>query len=59
MRPVGNAYVHVIKTKVSGIKLDIVSSTVSLRNISQDQQLNDENLLKSFDLQSLRSLNGC
>lgn len=59
VRPVKNAYVPVLKTKIWGIELDILFSTLALRTIPTDQELSDSNLLKGLDQQSIRSLNGC
>ena len=59
VRAVRNAFVPVIKTKISGIELDILFSTLNSRTIPNDQKLGDTNLLKGLDQQSIRSLNGC
>lgn len=59
VRAVRNAFVPVIKTKICGIELDILFSTLALRTIPPEQQLSDSNLLKGLDQQSIRSLNGC
>lgn len=59
VRPVRGAFVPVIKTKICGIELDIVFSTLALRSIPTDQELSDSNLLRGLDQQSVRSLNGC
>lgn len=59
VRAVRNAFVPVLKTKIRGIELDILFSTLALRTIPDDQKLDDSNLLKGLDQQSIRSLNGC
>lgn len=59
VRPVRNAFVPVIKTKINGIELDILFSTLALRSIPSEQELTDSNLLRGLDQQSIRSLNGC
>lgn len=59
VRAVRNAFVPVLKTKICGIELDILFSTLALRTIPPDQELSDTNLLKGLDQQSIRSLNGC
>lgn len=59
VRAVRNAFVPVLKTKIFGIELDILFSTLALRTIPIDQELSDSNLLKGLDQQSIRSLNGC
>lgn len=59
VRSVEEAFVPVMKTKIDGIELDILFSRLALKNISEDQDLQDENLLKNLDEKSVRSLNGC
>lgn len=59
VRSVRDAFVPVLKTKIFGIELDILFSTLALRTIPPDQELSDSNLLKGLDQQSIRSLNGC
>lgn len=59
VRAVRNAFVPVIKTKVCGIELDILFSSLPLRSIPPEQELSDSQLLRSLDTQSIRSLNGC
>ena len=59
VRAVRGAYVPVLKTKIRGIELDILFSTLALRSIPPDQQLDDTNLLRGLDPHSIRSLNGC
>lgn len=59
VRAVRNAFVPVLKTKICGIELDILFSTLALRTIPLDQELGDSNLLRGLDQQSIRSLNGC
>lgn len=59
VRPVEEAFVPVIKTKIDGIELDILFSKLALKNVPQDQELRDVMLLKNLDEKSVRSLNGC
>ncbi len=59
VRPVEEAFVPVIKTKIEGIELDILFARLALKNIPQDQDLRDGSLLKNLDEKSVRSLNGC
>lgn len=59
VRSVRNAFVPVIKTKIRGVELDILFSTLALRTIPEGQELHDSNLLRGLDQQSIRSLNGC
>jgi len=58
VRPVEEAFVPVIKTKIEGIELDILFARLALKNIPQDQDLRDGSLLKNLDEKSVRSLNG-
>lgn len=58
-RSVEEAFVPVIKTKVDGIELDILFARLALKNIPEDQSLQDGHLLKNLDEKSVRSLNGC
>lgn len=59
VRSVRNAFVPVLKTKICGIELDILFSTLALRSIPTDQELSDSSILRGLDQQSIRSLNGC
>lgn len=59
IRPVEEAFVPVMKTKIDGIELDLLFSRLALKNIPEDQELRDGYLLKNLDDKSVRSLNGC
>lgn len=59
VRPVEEAFVPVIKTKIDGIELDILFARLALKTIPDDQELRDGILLKNLDEKSVRSLNGC
>ncbi|KAH9391600.1 hypothetical protein TYRP_022780 [Tyrophagus putrescentiae] len=59
VRPVEEAFVPVIKTKIDGIELDILFARLALKTIAEDQELKDGLLLKNLDEKSVRSLNGC
>ncbi|KPM03969.1 poly(A) polymerase-like protein 2 [Sarcoptes scabiei] len=59
IRSVEEAFVPIIKTKIDGIELDILFSRLALKNISEDQDLRDGNLLKNLDEKCVRALNGC
>ena len=59
VRPVEEAFVPLMKTKVDGIELDILFSRLALKSIPEDQELCDGLLLKNLDEKSVRSLNGC
>lgn len=53
-----DAFVPVIKLKYRGIELDILFARLALTRIPDDQQLNDDSILKNLDDKSVRSLNG-
>lgn len=55
---VEEAFVPVIKLRYSGIELDILFARLALKEIRDDQQLFDDNLLRNLDDKSIRSLNG-
>ena len=59
IRPVEEAFVPVMKTKVDGIELDILFARLALKTIPPDQELREGILLKNLDEKSVRSLNGC
>ena len=59
IRPVEEAFVPVLKTKIDGIELDILFARLALKTIPEEQELRDGNLLKNLDEKSVRSLNGC
>ncbi|VDM56506.1 unnamed protein product [Angiostrongylus costaricensis] len=59
LHAVEDAFVPVIKLKYAGIELDILFARLALKEIPDDQTLNDDMLLKNLDDKSVRSLNGC
>jgi poly(A) polymerase len=59
IRPVEEAYVPVMKTKIDDIELDLLFSRLALKSIPYEQDLRDSSLLKNLDEKSVRSLNGC
>jgi poly(A) polymerase len=59
LHAVEDAFVPVIKLKYSGIEFDILFSRLALREVPDDQELGDDNLLHNLDEKSIRSLNGC
>ncbi|CAJ0588911.1 unnamed protein product [Cylicocyclus nassatus] len=59
LHAVEDAFVPVIKLKYAGIELDILFARLALKEIPDDQTLNDDMLLKNLDDKSIRSLNGC
>lgn len=58
-RSVEEAFVPVIKMNFDGIEIDLLFARLSLREIPDDFDLRDDNLLKNLDPKSVRSLNGC
>lgn len=58
-RSVEEAFVPVIKMKFDGIEIDLLFARLSLKEIPDDFDLRDDNLLKNLDPRSVRSLNGC
>ncbi|KAH9948792.1 poly-A polymerase [Amylocystis lapponica] len=55
---VPDAYVPIIKTKISGIPIDLVMARLALSSIPDDLTLQDDNLLRNLDERCIRSLNG-
>jgi poly(A) polymerase len=57
---VREAYVPVIKMKYCGIQIDLLFAKLSMNTIDDDlNSLQDDNLLKNCDKESILSLNGC
>ncbi|KAL0950111.1 hypothetical protein HGRIS_010109 [Hohenbuehelia grisea] len=56
---VPEAYVPIIKTKISGIPLDFLMARLALSSIPDDLSLQDDNLLRNLDERCVRSLGGC
>ncbi|KAK2709454.1 hypothetical protein QYM36_013196 [Artemia franciscana] len=59
LRAVEEAFVPVIKMKFSGIEIDMLFARLALKEIPEDLDLRDDNLLKNLDPKCVRSLNGC
>ncbi|CAG0915901.1 unnamed protein product [Notodromas monacha] len=59
IRVVEDAYVPVIKMNLKGIELDMLFARLALKDIPDDLELGDNNLLKNLDPRCVRSLNGC
>lgn len=59
VRTVEEAFVPVLKTKIDNIELDILFARLALKNIPQDQELRNIELLRNLDQKCVRSLNGC
>lgn len=55
---VPDAYVPIIKTKVSGIPIDLLMARLALSQIPDDLSLQDDDLLRNLDERCVRSLNG-
>ncbi|KZT05564.1 polymerase [Laetiporus sulphureus 93-53] len=53
-----DAYVPIIKTKVSGIPIDLVMARLALSVIPDELSLQDDELLRNLDERCVRSLNG-
>ncbi|XP_014673259.1 PREDICTED: poly(A) polymerase type 3-like isoform X2 [Priapulus caudatus] len=59
LRAVEEAFVPVIKLVFDGIELDLTFARLALREVPDDQSLQDDSLLKNLDPKCVRSLNGC
>jgi poly(A) polymerase len=55
---VPEAFVPVIKAKISGIPLDFLMARLALSSIPDDLSLKDDNLLRNLDERCIRSMNG-
>ncbi|KAA1466552.1 Poly(A) polymerase [Dentipellis sp. KUC8613] len=55
---VPDAYVPVIKAKISGIPIDFLMARLALSSIPEDLSLQDDNLLRNLDDRCIRSLGG-
>lgn len=55
---VPEAFVPIIKTKISGIAIDFLMARLALSAIPEDLSLQDDNMLKNLDERCVRSLNG-
>ncbi|KAH7919537.1 Poly(A) polymerase [Leucogyrophana mollusca] len=55
---VPEAFVPIIKAKISGIPLDFLMARLALSSIPDDLTLKDDNLLRNLDDRCVRSLNG-
>ncbi|KAJ8926549.1 hypothetical protein NQ314_021065 [Rhamnusium bicolor] len=59
LRAVEEAFVPVIKMNFDGIEIDMLFARLSLKEISDTMDLQDDMLLKHLDQKCVRSLNGC
>ncbi|KAF8530899.1 poly-A polymerase [Gautieria morchelliformis] len=55
---VPEAYVPIIKVKISGIPIDFLFARLALATIPEDLELRDDNLLRNLDERCVRSLGG-
>ncbi|KAG8958452.1 polynucleotide adenylyltransferase [Tulasnella sp. 408] len=55
---VPEAYVPIIKSKISGVEVDFLCARLGLSAIPDDLELADDNLLKNLDERCVRSLGG-
>lgn len=53
-----DAFVPIIKVKISGISIDLICATLDIPKVPLDLTLEDKNLLRNIDEKSLRALNG-
>jgi len=58
IKGVPEAYVPIIKAKISGIPLDFLMARLALSSIPDDLSLQDDNLLRNLDERCVRSLGG-
>lgn len=55
---VPDAFVPIIKMKMSGISIDLICARLDIPSVPVDLTLEDKNLLKNIEEKDLRSLNG-
>ncbi|KAF8514857.1 polymerase, partial [Hysterangium stoloniferum] len=55
---VPEAYVPIIKTKISGIAIDFLFARLALATIPEELELRDDNILRNLDERCVRSLGG-
>jgi poly(A) polymerase len=58
MQGVPDAYVPIVKAKISGIPLDFLMARLALSSIPDDLSLRDDTLLRNLDERCVRSLGG-
>ncbi|XP_018014796.1 poly(A) polymerase type 3 isoform X2 [Hyalella azteca] len=59
LRAVEDAFVPVIKMKYEGIEIDLLFARLALKEVKDDVNLMDDQILKNLDEKCVRSLNGC
>ncbi|KAJ6529898.1 Poly(A) polymerase central domain-containing protein [Mycena vulgaris] len=55
---VPDAFVPIIKAKISGISIDLLTASMGMSSIPEDLSLKDNNVLKGLDESVVRSVNG-
>lgn len=55
---VPDAFVPIIKIKISGISIDLICARLDIPQVPLDLTLDDKNLLRNIDEKDLRALNG-
>lgn len=58
MHAVEDAFVPLIKLHYCGIDIDILFARLAFKEVPDDQELSDDNVLRNLDEKSIRSLNG-
>lgn len=58
-RAIEEAFVPVVKMNFDGIEIDLLFARLALKEIPEDFDLSNDNLLKNLDQKCVRSLNGC
>lgn len=53
-----DAFVPIIKIKISGISIDLICASLDIPQVPFDLTLEDKNLLRNIDEKNLRALNG-
>ena len=60
LTPVPHTLVPIIKMVFDGVEIDLVYARIGQKTIDPNlESLQDDNLLKNCDAESIRSLNGC
>jgi len=56
--PVPGAYVPILRFYFDGVNFDLLFTRLSLKEVSDDQDLLDMNIINNLDFKSIRSVNG-
>ncbi|ODN04156.1 Poly(A) polymerase alpha [Orchesella cincta] len=59
LRAVEEAFVPVIKMRFDNIEVDMTFARLALKEIPEDMELKDDNILRNLDRKCVYSLNGC